>query len=124
MSSRYAQVARTYLRWPFWVLAIPLAWCWIAVLVWPPQDLARPGHKDAQLQYILPIALVASWWAAAISILLKEQMADWRSALLPRFRAPHLGVSALLLALIAFAMPAALGWLLGLSSLGMIAASA
>src|SRR2546429_9908268 len=113
MNSRYAQVARTYLRWPFWVLAAPVVAYWVSVFTWPPRQPKAIG----------PMMLIASWWAAAIAIHLKEQMADWRSSLLPGFRAPHLIVPGAIVAVIVVAMPGVLAWKLQLSIAAIVGLS-
>jgi hypothetical protein len=115
MSSRYLQVIRTYWqRWLFWVLLVPTLLIVLPLVVWPPQEQAFAQSM------VVPIAAIGAWWVASIVAHVKEQIADPRSVLLPRFRTPHVVVAVVSIALIIFVLPAAMGRWMELSAVGVI----
>ena len=116
MSGRYFQVVRTYWqRWLFWVLLAPTLAIVLPLVIW------RPEERAFSLSLIVPISAAGAWWAASIVAHLKEQLADVRSVLLPHFRAPHVLVAVVGIALMILFVPAALGGWLKLSPLGFAA---
>jgi len=105
MSSRYAEVARTYLRqwWVWAMIVVMIGYTWIVFRHEP-----SAGHRDPRglvwemtMACVLIYIILASCFAGFVAAHLKEQMAHWRSTLLPGFRTPHIVVAAIAILLLA-----------------------
>src|ERR1700690_4126935 len=107
-ANRYRQAWRTWVDWPvFRVMVWVMALQWLAQLAEMRLNHIRTytigvarwiGYVLTALDFfdhIVP-ALLALVVPMMIVWRLKSQMSDWRSALMPRFRLPHLAAAALI----------------------------
>src|SRR4051812_17913224 len=89
----YREVALTYVRpWSMRVLAGLVALYFLCLAVWPPM-----WRSDMQQGVAVVGVTMMAWVAALVAAHVKEQLADWRSAIVPNFRLPHLFVGAFIL---------------------------
>jgi hypothetical protein len=114
--TRYGQAVLAYVaQRPFRWSAAALAAVAAIVLLNPPRE------HSSSLSAAAGVVTLVSLGAAIIASGLKEQLADWRSALYPGFRAPHLVVHASLLFMLAVVFPVAIHSRIGVSALGLTA---
>src|ERR1051325_11075794 len=96
MSSRYWQVAQTYLRrWFVWAMMGALAlFSW---MVHYQKSYPRRDNSGLLREMALPCVMIyiilATSFAGFVTAHLKEQMAQWRARLTPKYRAPHVIVA-------------------------------
>lgn len=115
----YAQVALTYLRRPFssWKSGVVFV---LAILLAVPSAFAlgRVGnHQRFALQELFPFLLVFLGLIAHA----KDQFADSRAHLTPRFRRPHAIVATAAAVFFAVCLPATVAWLFDRHSIGFVA---
>ena len=121
----YAQVAMTYVRHPLpsWLGRILAVLLLLMLLTLLGVGLAHAGggcHADFPWQSVLlPFFFLFMYFA----VHMKEQFAHPRAHLMPGFRRVHVTVAAGVILAIAVVLPAALTWLLGLRSVGLVALS-
>jgi len=94
MRSRYLQIALTYTKpWPMriWAMLSAAGVVWMLVIVF-----LMKLDSIAQMVVLFLGGTITVWVGAMITAHAKEQLADPRAALTPRFRTPHLVVAAVM----------------------------
>lgn len=113
MRSRYGQVALAYARALGPRIGAAMLAIHLLVLASGFRGFAlqRPRWPiftypvQARVAIVIIGIAVCGGLALVVTAHAKEQLADWRSRLVPRFRGPHLVVAAALMAAVAFALP-------------------
>jgi hypothetical protein len=102
-SSRYAQVARTYVhRWPLWLIAAVL----VAYFYLLYGGAFRISMKSERLTFLACLMWITAWASGTVAAHVKQQFTDASAALVPGYRTPHLLIGAIAMLLVAAILPA------------------
>jgi hypothetical protein len=117
-TNRYVQVLLTYIRQTtFWFLAAWLLLLPIFIRGMDHSEKATTKHMKISLfQYFIELVVFLScWllpagWGAILVLHLREQLRNWRNALMPDYRTPHLVIGAILFVLVAAILCLQINW--------------
>jgi hypothetical protein len=128
MRNKYAAVALTYgQRWLFWGLGAALLAAALGLWLAVPHHVV-PARADSSryvderpVAFSVFLTVFAAVFGGAIASHLLEQLADWRAALTPGFRGPHLLVAGVAVLLVGIVLPVGASAWLRVSVPGLVA---
>ena len=118
MPNPYVQVALTYPR-RWWSISNSLTFFCIFFAAIVSCTVGRASTSIAFAIALIAFCVIGP--SIALALHMRQQFADSRSHLMPGFRRVHATVATVVILIVAVLLPAAVSWLVGLRSAGLVA---